>query len=136
MEMTKKVLRDICKQHDLYRTPHLNDTLYANFQAFTSVANLEEYTGLKALFLEGNALVSLEGLPHLPLLKCLCAPIAILACFSDCSIAMTSVGLLHYGPDDEVLVSLSRGTWAAPHLWRTSETGVFVPLRAAVRHVT
>ena len=73
MEMTKKVLLDLCKQHDLYRTPHLNDKLYANFQGFTEVANLDEYTGLKALFLEGNSLLSLDGLPGLPELKCMCA---------------------------------------------------------------
>jgi dynein assembly factor 1, axonemal len=72
MEMTKKALLDICKQNDLYRTPSLNDKMYANFQAFIQIANLEEYTGLKALFLEGNALVSLEGLPTLPHLKCMC----------------------------------------------------------------
>lgn len=72
MEMTKQALFDLCKQNDLYRTPSLNDKLYANFQAFTQIANLEEYTGLKALFLEGNALVSLEGLPALPHLKCMC----------------------------------------------------------------
>ena len=71
--MTKKVLLDLCKQHDLYRTPHLNDKLYANFQGFTEVANLDEYTGLKALFLEGNSLLSLDGLPGLPELKCMCA---------------------------------------------------------------
>jgi hypothetical protein len=73
MDMTKKRLLDLCKEHSLYRTPHLNDKLYANFQGFTAIENLSEYTGLKALFLEGNSLTSLEGLPDLPELKCLCA---------------------------------------------------------------
>lgn len=71
MEMTKKVLQGVCKQHSLYRTPHLNDKLYLNFQGFIKIENLEAYTGLKALFLEGNALATLEGLPPLEELKCL-----------------------------------------------------------------
>ena len=65
MEMRKEALLDLCKRHSLYRTPALNDKLFANYQAFTEIANLEEYTGLKALFLEGNALVALTGLPPL-----------------------------------------------------------------------
>ncbi len=71
MEMTPSTLRDICKETKLYKTPSLNDKLYLHFKGFQSVANLEPYTGLKALFLEGNALESLEGLPPLSELKCL-----------------------------------------------------------------
>eukprot|EP00892_Ulva_mutabilis_P007234 jgi/Ulvmu1/4883/UM020_0169.1 len=71
MEMTKKAIQDLCKQHSLYRTPHLNDKLYLNFQGFVKIQNLEVYTGLKALFLEGNALSTLEGLPPLEELKCM-----------------------------------------------------------------
>lgn len=73
MEMTKEVLREICHQHKLYRTPALNDKLYCNFKGFRSITNLEQYTGLKALFLEGNALESLEGLNAQKELKCLFA---------------------------------------------------------------
>ena len=69
--MTTKVLQDICKQHNLYRTPHLNDKLYLNFQGFRQIENLEPYSGVKALFLEGNALSSVDGLPQLEELKCL-----------------------------------------------------------------
>lgn len=71
MQMTTKVLQDICKQHNLYRTPHLNDKLYLNFQGFKQIENLEPYYGVKAVFLEGNALSSLDGLPQLEELKCL-----------------------------------------------------------------
>lgn len=71
MEMTKSVLRDICTQTKLYRTPHLSDKLYLNFKGFTHIAGLEEYVNLKALFLEGNALQSLAGMPRLEELKCL-----------------------------------------------------------------
>lgn len=69
--MTTSVLRSICSEHKLYRTPHLNDKLYLNFKGFTHIANLEEYINLKALFLEGNALRSLEGIPRLEQLRCL-----------------------------------------------------------------
>jgi dynein assembly factor 1 len=71
MEMTKGLLRDICTQNKQYRTPSLNDKLYLHFKGFTHIAALEEYTSLKALFLEGNALQSLAGLPKLEELKCL-----------------------------------------------------------------
>jgi dynein assembly factor 1 len=71
MEMSAAVLRDLCMQHKLYRTPGLNDKLYLNFKGFTRIACLEGYTALKALFLEGNALASLAGLPPLQELTCL-----------------------------------------------------------------
>ena len=71
MEMSSEVLRDLCKKHDLYRTPELNDLLYCNLQGFRKIANLEPYTGLVSLFLEGNAISSLDGLPFMPKLRCL-----------------------------------------------------------------
>ena len=69
--MTKDVLKKICKDNQLYRTPSLNDHLYCHYKGFTEIADLEEYTGLKSLFLEGNAISSLAGIPELPELKCL-----------------------------------------------------------------
>lgn len=71
MRMDGPALLAMCKQHNLYQTPALNDKLYANFRGFTSLGGLEPYTGLRALFLEGNALTSTEGLPPLPGLRCL-----------------------------------------------------------------
>lgn len=71
MEMTKASLLEICKVNKLYRTPALNDKLYCNFKGYTRISNLEPYTALKALFLEGNALDSFDGLPYLEELKCL-----------------------------------------------------------------
>jgi dynein assembly factor 1, axonemal len=71
MEMTQSALRALCAEHKLYRTPSLNDNLYCNYKGFTQLANLEEYVNLKALYLEGNALRSLDGLPPLAGLKCL-----------------------------------------------------------------
>ncbi|GAX82416.1 hypothetical protein CEUSTIGMA_g9844.t1 [Chlamydomonas eustigma] len=69
--MSKQTLVALCKEHGGYKTPNLNDKLYLNFKGFSRIENLEDYTALKALFLEGNALDSFEGLPSLPDLKCL-----------------------------------------------------------------
>jgi dynein assembly factor 1 len=71
MEMTQSALRAICLEHKLYRTPELNDNLYCNHKGFGRLAGLEPYVNLKALYLEGNVLRSLEGLPPLAELKCL-----------------------------------------------------------------
>lgn len=71
MPMTEDKLREICKRHDLYLTPAANDKLYANNYGFRKIGGLEKYTGLKCLFLEGNGLDSLAGLPPLPQLRTL-----------------------------------------------------------------
>eukprot|EP00192_Tetraselmis_astigmatica_P012865 CAMPEP_0117671370 /NCGR_PEP_ID=MMETSP0804-20121206/13295_1 /TAXON_ID=1074897 /ORGANISM="Tetraselmis astigmatica, Strain CCMP880" /LENGTH=426 /DNA_ID=CAMNT_0005479821 /DNA_START=64 /DNA_END=1344 /DNA_ORIENTATION=+ len=73
MEMTPRVLKQCCKEHSLYKTPSLNDKLYLNFKGFHTIENLEPYTAVRALFLEGNALDSLQGIPSLPELRCLFA---------------------------------------------------------------
>ena len=78
MDMTPEALVAVCKERSLYRTPSLNETLYCNFKGFTGIASLEAYTNLKALYLEGNAIDSLTGLPLLESLKCLWVP-ALLA---------------------------------------------------------
>jgi len=71
MQMTKQSLLEICKEQKLYRTPSLNDKLYLNFKGFVNIANLDDYVNVRALFLEGNAISSLEGLPPLKELRCL-----------------------------------------------------------------
>jgi len=71
MDMDGPALLAVCKQHRLYQTPGLNDRLYANFKGFTCLGGLEPYTGLRSLFLEGNSLASVDGLPPLPELRCL-----------------------------------------------------------------
>ena len=81
MLMTSAELRKICKEHELYQTPCVNDKLFCNLRGFRNIANLEPYTGLKALFLEGNCLQDVDGIPELDLLRCLCvtAPVCQIA---------------------------------------------------------
>ena len=69
--MTKKVLLESCLANDGYELPELNDNLYLHFRGFQRIENLEEYTGLKGLWLEANGLSVVENLGHLHQLRCL-----------------------------------------------------------------
>lgn len=71
MEMNKTTLRNLCKQNGLYTTPGINDKIYLHYKGFRRIENLEEYTGLKAIWLEGNGLGRIEGLEHQVLLRSL-----------------------------------------------------------------
>lgn len=89
--MTKKTILESCIKNKLYRLPHLNDVLYLHFQGqvdkffgksisfndlniilgYGAIENLEEYTELKCLWLESNAISEIKGLENQKLLKCL-----------------------------------------------------------------
>jgi len=62
--MTRDAIQDIVKKDGLYRTPALNDKLYLQFRGFQSIQSLEEYTGLRVLWLEGNGIDKIENLDY------------------------------------------------------------------------
>ena len=71
--MTKEWLRSSCRESGGYVSPPLNDILYLHFKGFARIQNLEEYTQVKSIFLEGNCLEELDGLEHCVNLRCLFA---------------------------------------------------------------
>lgn len=62
MEMTPAVLKELCRKNGGYGTAYLNDKLYAHYKGFRRIENLEAYTGLRVIWLEGNGLAKIEGL--------------------------------------------------------------------------
>ncbi|KAI8592018.1 hypothetical protein BDZ88DRAFT_409326 [Geranomyces variabilis] len=69
--MTPRYLLQLCREQKLYQTPELNDKLYLHFKGFSKIENLEPYTGLRSLWLEGNGLTTLCGLSTLTDIRCL-----------------------------------------------------------------
>lgn len=64
VNMERSLLKKLCREHDLYVTSSINDKLYLHYKGFRRIQNLDEYTGLKVLWLEGNGLARIEGLEH------------------------------------------------------------------------
>mmetsp|Transcript_6447 Transcript_6447/g.9390 ORF Transcript_6447/g.9390 Transcript_6447/m.9390 type:complete len:255 (-) Transcript_6447:1639-2403(-) len=59
--LTKAILKEVCAEDGCYSVPELNDKLYLNHRSITKIANLEDYTELKCLHLEDNAITDIEG---------------------------------------------------------------------------
>uniref|UniRef100_A0A182Y5L7 Dynein axonemal assembly factor 1 homolog n=1 Tax=Anopheles stephensi TaxID=30069 RepID=A0A182Y5L7_ANOST len=70
-KMTKKTIQASCRKNKLYLTPHLNDVLYLHYSGYNAIEGLEEYVGLKCLWLECNAISGISGLDHQAQLRCL-----------------------------------------------------------------
>jgi len=69
--VTAKVLKGLIKEQNLYRTPCLNDKLYLHYGGYDRIEGLDEWTGLRALWLEGNGFDKIQGLNKLTQLRCL-----------------------------------------------------------------
>lgn len=69
--MTPEKIKALCKKNDLYMTPGLNEVLYLHFQGFAGIAGLEDYTQLKCLWLDSNAITEIRGLDNQRDLRCL-----------------------------------------------------------------
>jgi len=48
-DFLKKLLKTDFKHY--YTTPYLNDSLYIHYKGFSKIENLEEFTGLKVIFI-------------------------------------------------------------------------------------
>ena len=69
--LSKEFLKQHCREENLYTTPDLNDQLYLQHLGLARMENLEEYTGLRTLWLEGNRVAAIENLETLAGLKAL-----------------------------------------------------------------
>lgn len=70
--MTTEALKKICKDLKQYNTAELNDKLYLHFKGWKSISPaISAYTGVRALWLEGNGLQKIENLQDLKELRCL-----------------------------------------------------------------
>lgn len=69
--MTPELVKQICKEKELYSTPRLNERLFLHFRGFARIQNLEKYTNVRALFLENNVIEEIENIEHMKDLRCL-----------------------------------------------------------------
>ncbi len=59
--MSKEEIKRVALKHGGYATPSLNDQLYLHYKGYQRIENLEEYTNLKALWLDSNGLQTIDG---------------------------------------------------------------------------
>ena len=67
--LTLEYIKELCEANGQYTTPVLNDTLYLHFKGFSKIQNLDAYTNLKSIWLEGNGISQISGLENLTKLK-------------------------------------------------------------------
>jgi len=72
VDMTPDAIRQITKEMKQYQSPELNEKLYLHFKGWKKIEEcLGAYTGVRALWLEGNGLRSLDNMGNLKELRCL-----------------------------------------------------------------
>eukprot|EP00483_Globobulimina_turgida_P004305 UN04314 len=65
MELTKKSLLKPCREVEMYSTPELNDKLYLPQKGICKLENLDEYVGVRVLWLQSNGIEIIENVNHL-----------------------------------------------------------------------
>jgi hypothetical protein len=71
-EITPQSLKKLCKSLRLYTScPELNEVIHLHQKGIQKIQNLEEYKGLRTLYLECNAVSKMENLEPLVNLRCL-----------------------------------------------------------------
>jgi len=60
--MTATAVKAICKETGGYNTMSLNEKLYLHFKGWHKIENLDEFTGARVVWLEGNGLQKIENL--------------------------------------------------------------------------
>lgn len=56
--MTSQIVQKLCKESGGYNTKCLNEKLYLHFKGWPRIENLEEFTGARVVWLEGNGELS------------------------------------------------------------------------------
>ncbi|XP_028822212.1 dynein assembly factor 1, axonemal-like [Denticeps clupeoides] len=69
--ITAEFLRQHCRDHGLYQSPALNDTLYLHYKGFSVIEGLQEYTGLRSLWFQCNGIQKIQNLDKQKELRCL-----------------------------------------------------------------
>ena len=78
--ITRAYLRRLCEALGQYSTPRLNDALCLSAKGFRRIEALEEYCGVKSLYLDGNCLSRIENLHALTQLRGLFLQSNLLEC--------------------------------------------------------
>eukprot|EP00201_Polytomella_parva_P020392 CAMPEP_0175040144 /NCGR_PEP_ID=MMETSP0052_2-20121109/1071_1 /TAXON_ID=51329 ORGANISM="Polytomella parva, Strain SAG 63-3" /NCGR_SAMPLE_ID=MMETSP0052_2 /ASSEMBLY_ACC=CAM_ASM_000194 /LENGTH=290 /DNA_ID=CAMNT_0016302265 /DNA_START=45 /DNA_END=914 /DNA_ORIENTATION=+ len=72
VQLTPAYLKKLCRELKLYSScPELNDILHLQCKGIAKIESLDEYTGLKTLYLEQNAIMVIENLDKLVNMRCL-----------------------------------------------------------------